>query len=190
MNDNRTPADLQAQGDRQAASALGKSWYETLLQQRSVNLIGRSVDLAQLLGQRMNTMLRQSIETAVARFESKDVNGVVELASLLRATRLTHALLEKALPDIDSFEQAFTETNEMVTFLSFSSRIARAASNAFGSFRYQSCSAASLGSQALSAASRRISVCTGSPLYMGPNVGLEKRVDLSSSARDRSATAF
>lgn len=123
MNDNRTPADLQAQGDRQAASALGKSWYETLLQQRSVNLIGRSVDLAQLLGQRMNTMLRQSIETAVARFESKDVNGVVELASLLRATRLTHALLEKALPDIDSFEQAFTETNEMVTFLSFSSRI-------------------------------------------------------------------
>ena len=124
MNDTRTPVDLEAQGDKQAGGAIGKSWYETLLQQHNVTLVGRSVDLAQLLGQRMNTMLRQSIETAVARFESKDAVTVIELAFLLRATKLTHALLEKVLPHIDSFEQAFAETNETVTLLSFSSRIA------------------------------------------------------------------
>ena len=122
-SDMRTPAELEAGGDKQAARALGKSWYETLLSQRSINLLGRSVDLAHLLGQRLNTMLRQSIETAIARFESKDLTAVVELATLLRAAKLTHALLERTLPDIDSFDQAYQETNEMVTFLSFSSRV-------------------------------------------------------------------
>ena len=73
-------------------------------------------------------MIRHSIETAVARFESKDMAAVLELSALLRTTRLTHALLEKALPDIDSFDQAFLETNEQVTFLSFSSRVVTHAS--------------------------------------------------------------
>ena len=124
MNNTCTLTGLEAQGDTQARRTIGKSWYETLLQQRNVTLIGRSVDLAQLLGQRMNTMLRQSIETAVARFESKDAAAVLELDFLLRTIKLTHSLLEKALPNINSFEQAFAETNETVTFLSFSSRIA------------------------------------------------------------------
>ena len=120
----RAPGSVDGEGDKQAARALGKSWYETLLSQRSVSLLGRRVDLAQLLGQRMNTMLRQSIETAVARFESRDVTAVLELRALLRTAQLTHTLLDKTLPDIDPFEQIFMEANDQLTFLSFSSRIA------------------------------------------------------------------
>ena len=122
--DTRTPGSVDGEGDKQAARALGKSWYETLLSQRCVTLLGRCVDLAQLLGQRMNTMLRQSIETAVARFESRDVTAVLELRALLRTAQLTHTLLDKTLPDIDPFEQIFMEANDQMTFLSFSSRIA------------------------------------------------------------------
>ena len=121
--DGRGPAELERGGDKAAARALGKNWYETLLSQRCVSLLGRSVDLAQLLAQRMNTMVRASIETAVARFESRDITGVRELAGLLRAVRQTHALLERDVPDIDAYAQAFMETNEEVTFLSFSSRV-------------------------------------------------------------------
>ena len=122
--DTRTPGRVDGEGDKQAARALGKSWYDTLLSQRCVTLLGRCVDLAQLLGQRMNTMLRQSIETAVARFESRDVTAVLELRALLRTAQLTHTLLDKTLPDIDPFEQIFMEANDQMTFLSFSSRIA------------------------------------------------------------------
>ena len=96
---------VEGELDQQAARALGKSWYEALLSQRCVTLLGRSVDLAQLLGQRMNTMLRQSIETAVGRFEARDITAVLELRALLRTARLTHTLLDRALPDIDPFEQ-------------------------------------------------------------------------------------
>ena len=122
--DTRAPGSVDGEGDKQAARALGKSWYDTLLSQRCVTLLGRCVDLAQLLGQRMNTMLRQSIETAVARFESRDVTAVLELRALLRTAQLTHTLLDKTLPDIDPFEQIFMEANDQMTFLSFSSRIA------------------------------------------------------------------
>merc|ERR1712216_872776 len=50
-----------------ASQALGKNWYEPLLTQRHICLLGRSVDLTKLLTQRLNKLQRQSIDVAIAR---------------------------------------------------------------------------------------------------------------------------
>jgi cytoplasmic FMR1 interacting protein len=54
-----------------------RSRYDVILRQRHVQLLGRSVDLNHLIGQRMNTYLRQNIDYAISRFEASDITGVV-----------------------------------------------------------------------------------------------------------------
>lgn len=51
--------------------------YETLLKQRHVQLLGRSIDLNKLITQRINDDMHKSIELAISRFESSDISGVV-----------------------------------------------------------------------------------------------------------------
>ena len=119
----RGVSELEA-SDALAAQSLGHDWYAPLLGTRRVHLLGRSVDLAQLLSQRMNAHLRSSVETAVSRFEAKDLCAVVELQAALRCTALTHSLLAKSLPEVDALETVMAEVNEATGFLCFSSRIA------------------------------------------------------------------
>ena len=119
----RGVSELEA-SDALAAQSLGHDWYAPLLGTRRVHLLGRSVDLAQLLSQRMNAHLRSSVETAVSRFEAKDLCAVVELQAALRCTALTHSLLAKSLPEVDAPETVMAEVNEATGFLCFSSRIA------------------------------------------------------------------
>lgn len=51
--------------------------YETLLRQRHVQLLGRSVDLNKLITQRINADMQKSLDLAVAKFEAGDITGVV-----------------------------------------------------------------------------------------------------------------
>jgi len=51
--------------------------YETLLKQRHVQLLGRSIDLNRLIGQRINAALQKSLEVAIARFEGGDITGIM-----------------------------------------------------------------------------------------------------------------
>ena len=51
--------------------------YETLLQQRHIQLLGRSIDLNRLIAQRMNANLQRSLDVAISRFESGDITGIV-----------------------------------------------------------------------------------------------------------------
>lgn len=51
--------------------------YETLLKQRHVQLLGRSIDLNKLITQRINADMQKSLELAISRFESSDISGVV-----------------------------------------------------------------------------------------------------------------
>jgi cytoplasmic FMR1 interacting protein len=46
-----------------------KSRYDSLLKQRHFQLLGRSINLNYLIGQRMNQHLRQNIDYAISRFE-------------------------------------------------------------------------------------------------------------------------
>nr|XP_023395464.1 cytoplasmic FMR1-interacting protein 1 [Loxodonta africana] len=88
--------------------------YETLLKQRHVQLLGRSIDLNRLITQRVSAAMCKSLELAIGRFESEDLTSIVELDGLLEINRMTHKLLSKYLT-LDSFDAMFREANHNVS---------------------------------------------------------------------------
>ena len=51
--------------------------YETLLKQRHVQLLGRSIDLNKLITQRINADMQKALDLAISKFEAGDITGVV-----------------------------------------------------------------------------------------------------------------
>ena len=51
--------------------------YVTILKQRHVQLLGRSIDLNSLLGQRLRSNMLKAVQLAVSKFESSDLCGIV-----------------------------------------------------------------------------------------------------------------
>uniref|UniRef100_A0A9L0RMM6 Cytoplasmic FMR1 interacting protein 1 n=1 Tax=Equus caballus TaxID=9796 RepID=A0A9L0RMM6_HORSE len=88
--------------------------YETLLKQRHVQLLGRSIDLNRLITQRVSAAMYKSLELAIGRFESEDLTSIVELDGLLEINRMTHKLLSRYLT-LDSFDAMFREANHNVS---------------------------------------------------------------------------
>ncbi|XP_021955004.1 cytoplasmic FMR1-interacting protein isoform X2 [Folsomia candida] len=88
--------------------------YETLMKQRHVQLLGRSIDLNKLITQRINVDLLKSLEMAITKFQGSDLTGIVELESLMSVNRLTHKLLKKSLPGLDDFEWMLREANHNI----------------------------------------------------------------------------
>lgn len=62
--------------------------YETLLKQRHVQLLGRSIDLNKLITQRINADMQKSLDLAISKFEASDITGVMELDGLLQVNAL------------------------------------------------------------------------------------------------------
>ena len=75
--------------------------YVTLLRQRHVQLLGRSIDLNRLVCQRINNSLQRSLDLAIARFEANDITGVVELEALVKVFiyLLSHSLIYSLIID-------------------------------------------------------------------------------------------
>ncbi|XP_039270661.1 cytoplasmic FMR1-interacting protein 2-like [Styela clava] len=88
--------------------------YETLLKQRHVQLLGRSIDLNRLITQRVQVALHKSIDLAISKFESGDITGIMELRMLLDVNRHTHKLLSKHLT-LDGFDAMVREANHNVS---------------------------------------------------------------------------
>jgi len=99
-----------------------KSRWDVILQQRHLQLLGRSIDLTSLIAQRVNTMIRQNIDWAITNFEASDITTVIELETHLINLKLTHQLISKYLP-IDPWDSIFSEVNESVSLVSFHGRI-------------------------------------------------------------------
>lgn len=51
--------------------------YETLMRQRHVQLLGRSIDLNRLITQRINADMLKSLDLAISKFEAGDITGTV-----------------------------------------------------------------------------------------------------------------
>ena len=75
MLDKRFRAECAALGTRFTYPPANR--YETLMKQRHVQLLGRSIDLNRLISQRVNAALLKALELSVARFEGGDITGVV-----------------------------------------------------------------------------------------------------------------
>lgn len=88
--------------------------YATLLKQRHVQLLGRSIDLNKLISQRINVDIQKSLELAICRFEASDLTGVVELEALLQVNRLCHKLLVTEGLALDDFDSMLKEANHNV----------------------------------------------------------------------------
>ncbi|KAL5258591.1 hypothetical protein ACHWQZ_G009162 [Mnemiopsis leidyi] len=87
--------------------------YETILQQRHVQLLGRSVDLNRLIRQRLAIAMHKSIEVAITKFETKDLTGIIELQSLIGIAKLTYQMLSEYVT-LDSFDDIFRQANDSV----------------------------------------------------------------------------
>uniref|UniRef100_A0A8C1LPQ8 Cytoplasmic FMR1 interacting protein 1 n=2 Tax=Cyprinus carpio TaxID=7962 RepID=A0A8C1LPQ8_CYPCA len=110
--DKRLRAECKNQGAN--ISWPSSNRYETLLKQRHVQLLGRSIDLNRLITQRVSSALYKSLELAINRFESEDLTSIMELEGLLEINRLTHKLLSKYLT-LDSIDTMFREANHNVS---------------------------------------------------------------------------
>ncbi|XP_057867272.2 protein PIR isoform X2 [Cryptomeria japonica] len=97
--------------------------YDALFKMRRVKLLGRSIDLRYLIGQRMNKIFRENIDILFERFESQDICAVVELQQLFDVLRLTYQLLKEYLT-MDPFRVMLNEMSENISLVSFSGRLA------------------------------------------------------------------
>ncbi|KAK4336866.1 hypothetical protein RND71_044022 [Anisodus tanguticus] len=88
--------------------------YETLLRQRHLQLLGRTIDINHLITQRLNVSMLKSIELAISRFESTDLTGVIELENLLKINKYTHKLLRKMVL-IDDFDAMLRQANHNIS---------------------------------------------------------------------------
>ena len=52
------------------------SRYQTLMKQRHIQLLGRSINLSKLIAQRITTMLQKSLRSSIEKFESGDLTGM------------------------------------------------------------------------------------------------------------------
>ncbi|KAJ3433774.1 cytoplasmic fmr1-interacting protein-related [Anaeramoeba flamelloides] len=99
-----------------------KSRYHILLRQRHFHLLGRTVNLTELISQRMNNILRQNIDWAIKKFESSDITGIMDLEYDLTNIQIVHRLLSEYLT-LDSFDSMFQEVNESASLKSLQSRV-------------------------------------------------------------------
>lgn len=88
--------------------------FRTLLRQRHIQLLGRSIDLNRLIGQRINTALQRSLDVSISKFESTDLTGIIELEGLIEVNRLCHKFLSKYL-SLSEFDAMFREANHNVS---------------------------------------------------------------------------
>ncbi|KAL0907570.1 hypothetical protein M5K25_021987 [Dendrobium thyrsiflorum] len=97
--------------------------FNEILKLRRVKLLGRSIDLRGLLTQRLNKLIRENIDFLFDRFEGQDLCAVVELQQQLEILKHSHNLLSKDL-ELDSFSLMLNETQENLSLISYSSRLA------------------------------------------------------------------
>ncbi|NXW48788.1 CYFP1 protein, partial [Nyctiprogne leucopyga] len=110
--DKRLRSECKNQGA--TIQFLQSNRYETLLKQRHVQLLGRSIDLNRLITQRISAAMYRSMELAIGRFESEDLTSIVELDGLIEVNKMTHKLLSRYMT-LDSFDAMFREANHNVS---------------------------------------------------------------------------
>ena len=75
----------------------------SLLSQRHIQLLGRSINFSFILAQNINNKIYRDIDFAIKRFEASDARAVVELRTFLDILAATHSRLSEHL-ELDSFD--------------------------------------------------------------------------------------
>lgn len=96
--------------------------YDSVVSQKSIQLLGRSINFCFLIKQHVNTLISRDIEIAIKRFESSDITGIVELQTLISILEKTHAVVSMFLP-LDPFNTLLNEASENLAPTCFRHRI-------------------------------------------------------------------
>ncbi|TPX72953.1 hypothetical protein SpCBS45565_g00163 [Spizellomyces sp. 'palustris'] len=114
-------ADLKTETDL-AHMGLVLEAYDGILAQKNYQLLGRSLNMWEPIGQWMNHHLRKSIDTAICRYEGSDLTYITDLDTLLRSARMTHQLLSRRII-LDKFDDMLAEVDESVSIAAVNGRI-------------------------------------------------------------------
>ena len=85
--------------------------YDTAMSNKNAMLLGRSINFSAPFIQFAVKRMRRDIDAAIRMFESSDISGIVELASLLDIIRETHTAIAD-LFDIQDYRLIFKEIND------------------------------------------------------------------------------
>jgi cytoplasmic FMR1 interacting protein len=107
------PADAKSIGNHYIKIP-NTSRYATLMKQRHIQLLGRSINLSRLISQRITNMLIKSLRNCIEKFESGDLTGIIELDTLIQINKLTHKLLSAHLV-LQDFDSLFKEADANIT---------------------------------------------------------------------------
>lgn len=75
MLDKRFKQEIQKAGVFVRTPGAGR--FDSLLKQRHVQLLGRSIDLNRLISQRINISLLKALDTAIWQFEASELSGIM-----------------------------------------------------------------------------------------------------------------
>lgn len=90
------------------------SRYATLIKQKHIQLLGRSINLSKLIAQRITLMIQKSLDISIHKFLSSDLTGIVELDYLIKLNKITHKELSKHLM-LENFDLLFKEAEQSVS---------------------------------------------------------------------------
>ncbi|KAJ3091316.1 Cytoplasmic FMR1-interacting protein 2, partial [Quaeritorhiza haematococci] len=96
--------------------------FDAILQQKHFQLLGRSINITELITQFINQYLRKSIDIAISRYEGSDLTNIMELKTLIESARTTHKLLSRYLA-LDPFEDMLVEMDEAASCVALNGRI-------------------------------------------------------------------
>jgi cytoplasmic FMR1 interacting protein len=96
--------------------------YHHILMQKSVQMLGRSINLSMIFTQNITTKFMRDVDIAIKKFESYDIRGIVEFKSLLSILKLTHEFLSNYLL-LDSFDHMLQEIDESWSTTAYRGRI-------------------------------------------------------------------
>lgn len=89
-----------------------ESRYVNLMSQRNIQLLGRNVDLNELLSVSINEYFRKNVDYIIRRFESADLcRGLMDLKFLYENVQMMHLLLSDHLT-LDAFPLMWAEVND------------------------------------------------------------------------------
>ncbi|TPX39959.1 hypothetical protein SeMB42_g06173 [Synchytrium endobioticum] len=97
--------------------------FVSILKQRELSILGRTLNMNELISQYMNQYLKRSIDVAIGRYESSDLTFIVELEALLASARETHKRMIQAGLSLDSFDSMLLEMDESVSMTCVNGRI-------------------------------------------------------------------
>lgn len=88
--------------------------YSTLMKQRHLQLLGRTIDLNRLIAQRLQVSMLKNLELAITRFEEGGLTDIIELEGLIAVNKYTHKLLSEHVT-LDPFDNLLKEANRNVS---------------------------------------------------------------------------